>query len=137
VGRSGRKARILAGLSLVLLRDPTEAGHGDIPRIVSVRSEYVQQLQNTGERILLVDLRSSSDYHAGHLPGAISLPISELAQRHAELPRAGRLILYCDCSLAEITTAYELLRAKGYQNHAVLEDGYRGFIRRLGPAPSR
>jgi ArsR family transcriptional regulator len=104
--------------------------------VVAVRADYVRRLMDLQEKILFVDLRDSSAFRTGHLPGAISIPIAEMDRRYGELPRAGRVILYCDCPPEELAAAYTLLRGKGYVNHAVLEDGYRGWIR-LEPIPRR
>lgn len=115
---------------------PASAGHAEIPAVVAVRADYVQRLIELQETVLFVDLRDSSAFRTGHLPAAISMPLAELDRRYGELPRAGRVILYCDCPPEELAAAYGLLRGKGYVNHAVLEDGYRGWTR-LKPAPRR
>lgn len=45
--------------------------------------------------VLLVDVREASEWAAGHVPGAVHLPLSELRERHGELPRDRELWLYC------------------------------------------
>lgn len=42
----------------------------------------------------MVDVRTAEEYQAGHIPGAINLPLDELSSRRAELP-AGQVIVYC------------------------------------------
>lgn len=60
---------------------------GDHPQ-VDVESEL-------GGHVYLLDVRTPKEYAAGHLPGAINLPIDELRSRLGELPRDRRIIAYC------------------------------------------
>jgi rhodanese-related sulfurtransferase len=87
-----------------------------------------------GEKIILVDLRSNADFRKARLPGARSAPIKELAKRYAEIPRSGRVIIYCDCPQNQIIeNAYLLLKDYGYRNAAVMADGFQGWTGRKYP----
>ncbi|MEE4359171.1 MAG: rhodanese-like domain-containing protein [Desulfococcaceae bacterium] len=44
---------------------------------------------------LLIDVRQTSEYRAGHIPGALLMPVSELQTRLYELPADRDLIFYC------------------------------------------
>ena len=46
-------------------------------------------------QVTVVDVRPAAEYAAGHIPGAISIPIEELAQRLAELPPGIEIAAYC------------------------------------------
>jgi rhodanese-related sulfurtransferase len=70
-----------------------------------------QRLVQSGA--VLVDVRSREEYGAGHVPGAINLPVQELPQRMAELPRDKPLVLYCR-SGHRSGRATEMLRQAGY-----------------------
>jgi len=51
--------------------------------------------RDRGEAVL-IDVRSAEDYEAGHLPGALNIPGSQIGARVAEIRKMGRLpILYC------------------------------------------
>lgn len=75
------------------------------------------------DKVLLLDVRPVEEYRAGHIPGAISLPVSELRKRLKELPKNREIIAYCRgpyCVMA--VEAVKFLQTKGYR--AVrLEDG--------------
>lgn len=45
--------------------------------------------------VLIVDVRSETEYLAGHIPGAVLMPSSEMSSRHQELPQDKLLYLYC------------------------------------------
>jgi rhodanese-related sulfurtransferase len=85
------------------------------------RDELAARVQR-GE-VTLLDVRPSDEFAAGHLPGAISIPLAELQRRLGELPKRKQIVAYCRgpfCVMA--IDAVELLRSKGYR--AVrMEDG--------------
>ena len=45
--------------------------------------------------VTLVDVRPSEEYAAGHIAGALSLPLNELAERLASLPSDTTIVAYC------------------------------------------
>jgi rhodanese-related sulfurtransferase len=62
----------------------------------------------------LIDVRPAEEYAAGHIPGAVSIPLEELAERLAELPADQEIVAYCRgayCVLAH--DAVRLLIAQG------------------------
>lgn len=63
---------------------------------------------------LLLDVRPSDEYAAGHIRGAVSMPLDELSSRLNELPEGMRVVAYCRgpfCVLADEAVA--LLRQRG------------------------
>jgi rhodanese-related sulfurtransferase/DNA-binding transcriptional ArsR family regulator len=73
--------------------------------------------------VTVLDVRPPEEYAAGHIPGALSVPLPELAKRLSDLPKRREVVAYCRgpyCVLA--VEAVKLLRARGFK--AVrLEDG--------------
>lgn len=73
--------------------------------------------------VLILDVRPREEYAAGHIPGAISVPLAELESRVATLPPVSEIVAYCRgpyCVLAP--QALQLLRRHGYQARR-LQDG--------------
>jgi rhodanese-related sulfurtransferase len=73
--------------------------------------------------VTLVDVRPREEYVAGHLPGAISVPLSDLLKRAGELRKRRDIVAYCRgpyCVMA--LDAVDLLRRKGFRAHR-LEHG--------------
>ena len=71
----------------------------------------------------VVDVRPAEEYRAGHIQGAISVPLEELKDRIAELPRDQEIVAYCRgpyCVWA--AQAVQLLRERGFHARH-LEDG--------------
>jgi rhodanese-related sulfurtransferase/DNA-binding transcriptional ArsR family regulator len=78
-----------------------------------VTREQLQTLAKT-RRVTVLDVRPAEEYAAGHIPGAVSIPLDELLDRLAELPDDGRVIAYCrgaHCVLSH--DAVRLLTARG------------------------
>ena len=46
-------------------------------------------------RVVVLDVRPTDEYDAGHLPGAVSIPLDELAGRLSELPADAEVVAYC------------------------------------------
>lgn len=69
----------------------------------------------TGAAVAL-DVRPEEEYTAGHIPGAISIPLSELRRRFAELPRDREIVAYCRGPYCVLSVeAVEILRAEGFR----------------------
>lgn len=72
--------------------------------------------------VVVLDTRPASEYEAGHIAGAISLPVADLRRRLKELPRSKEYVAYCRgpyCVYADQAVA--LLQAKGRRARRLLE----------------
>jgi rhodanese-related sulfurtransferase/DNA-binding transcriptional ArsR family regulator len=59
-----------------------------------VTRDQLQQLARTST-ITVLDVRPADEYAAGHIPGAVSIPLDQLADRLAELPDNEQIVAYC------------------------------------------
>ncbi len=100
--------------------------------MLTVTAEQVKVFLDAREKIILVDLRPVKDFQKTRLPGARSLPMKELDKRFHEIPKSGRVVLYCDCSQNQIIEqAYQLLKDYGYRNTAVMADAFQEWLRNI------
>jgi rhodanese-related sulfurtransferase len=86
------------------------------------RQELARRLQD-GDDLVVLDVRPAAEHAAGHLPGAMSIPVGELRRRLAELPADREIVAYCRgpyCAFAHDAVA--LLREAGFSARR-LEDG--------------
>lgn len=97
-------------------------------------AELLRRLE-AGE-VVVLDVRPEPEYAAGHLPGAVHIPVEQLAERIGELPVDKEVVAYCRgeyCVLAH--DAVRLLAAHGITarraEEGVLE--WRVAGRRLEP----
>jgi rhodanese-related sulfurtransferase len=76
------------------------------------REELLRRVQSGDATV--IDVRPREEYAAGHIPGAVSIPLDELAERLAELPLDQEIVAYCRgayCVFAH--DAVRLLTAQG------------------------
>ena len=87
-----------------------------------VHGEELVRRVRSGE-VTILDVRPVEEYQAGHIPGALSMPIADLKARWADLPKDREVVAYCRgpyCVMA--VDAVNLLRKKGFKAHR-LEQG--------------
>jgi rhodanese-related sulfurtransferase len=92
-----------------------EAFFGQVDGAEPVGVDELLARSNAGE-VVVVDVRPRVEFDAGHLPGAISIPLEELSQRLSELDPDTSVVAYCRgpyCVLAAQAVAQ--LRAAGLQ----------------------
>jgi rhodanese-related sulfurtransferase/DNA-binding HxlR family transcriptional regulator len=86
------------------------------------REELLDRLRSGA--VTLLDVRPEDEFAHGHLPGALSLPLAQLARRLAELPPEREVVAYCRGPWCVLSfEAVALLRHEGYRVWR-LEDGY-------------
>ncbi len=116
------------------LRRYTEFASGEMRRVVSdyftrldalepvSRSEIARRVKEGS--VLLLDVRPRDEFALGHLPGALNIPLGQLARRLSKLPKTLRIVAYCRGPYCVLSfEAVAALRARGYDARR-LEDGY-------------
>lgn len=75
--------------------------------------EMLMQRVDAGE-VVVIDVRPPEEYQAGHIPGALGVPLQQLKRRLDELPRNKDIVAYCRgpfCVLA--ADAVQMMQARG------------------------
>jgi rhodanese-related sulfurtransferase len=66
--------------------------------------------------VTILDVRPREEYEAGHIPGALSIPVAELGKRLRELPKNREVVAYCRGPYCVYSVeAVGLLRRRGYR----------------------
>ncbi len=83
-------------------------------------------------RVLFVDSRTAADFHEGHIPGAVSMPVGEFDRQieafRARYGSAHPIVTYCSgrrCQDSHILA--QRLFEVGFENVSVFIDGYPGW----------
>jgi rhodanese-related sulfurtransferase len=73
-----------------------------------------------------LDVREAYEYDAGHVEGALHIPIGEVAARWEEVPRDRQVVVVCQVGQRSGLVA-EFLRARGLRAHN-LEGGLEAWV---------
>jgi cytochrome c oxidase cbb3-type subunit 3 len=97
-------------------------------------AQVAEALKNKNKMVIL-DTRTTSEWHNAHIPGAIPIPyyISE-KEVDKGLPKDDTWILaYCSCPHAASDKIINMLRKKGFKNTAVIDEGFFNWINATHP----
>jgi rhodanese-related sulfurtransferase len=73
--------------------------------------------------VTVLDVRPHHEFAAGHVPGAVNIPVEELSRRLRELPKGKEVVAYCGGPFCLMSfDAIHLLRKKGFKARR-LQDG--------------
>jgi rhodanese-related sulfurtransferase/DNA-binding transcriptional ArsR family regulator len=89
-----RSLQDVAYENLAEVREMVSDFYQDPDALEAVDIETVNHRVQAGE-VIVLDVRPPDEYAAGHIPGAVSLPIEELEQRLQELPTGREIVAYC------------------------------------------
>ena len=91
-----------------------------------VDREELLALVRQGE-VTVLDVRPVEEFNAGHLDGALSIPLRDLQLRLSDLPRDQEIAAYCRGPYCVLSVeAVEMLRAEGFQAIRI-EEGIQDF----------
>lgn len=113
----------------LLVRDLQEIGRARLAEVQQIARLYLEgrdelepvtfpELRRLmrDHRVTVIDVRPRDEYEAGHIPGAVSVPVPELRRRMGELPRAKAVVAYCRGPYCVYSLeAVTLLRKHGYR----------------------
>lgn len=78
--------------------------------------------------VMVLDVRPADEYAAGHLPGAVSIPVSEIKRRLKEIPKGRDIVACCRGPYCVYSyEAIEILRPRGFRARR-LEGGFSEWL---------
>ena len=106
---------LLAVMLLTACGQDTEKDRGAV--YVNITAEEAKQIMDTEEGYIILDVREQDEYDAGHIPGAILVPYTQIAEKAEEvLTDKDQLILVYCRSGRRSKIAAEALVELGYTN---------------------
>jgi len=79
------------------------------------------------EAVTVLDVRPIEEFNAGHVAGALSIPLKELKLHLSDLPHDQEIVAYCRGPYCVLSVeAVEILRAEGFQAIRI-EEGIQDF----------
>src|SRR5215472_7604680 len=97
-----------------------------------IESDELQRRLAAGDPVMLLDVRQPDEFTAppGHLPGAVNVPLAELADRTPDLAqRRQPIVVVCKTDRRSARAAVEL-SAAGFKDVTVLCGGTDGWHQR-------
>ncbi|HBA82488.1 MAG TPA: pyridine nucleotide-disulfide oxidoreductase [Verrucomicrobia bacterium] len=87
---------------------------------------YPEDYPSQTEGAAIVDVRAAPEFDAGHIPGAVNIPLGQLRARLSELNPAQPVRVFCSVGFRSYL-AYRMLKQKGFRNVATLCGGAKTF----------
>lgn len=118
-----------------MIRALETLGHNrlaDVERVVEQYLEGQDEMEAVSLRelrrlvregaVTVLDVRPADEFEAGHIPGALSVPVAELRKRLRELPKGREVVAYCRGRYCVYSLeAVTLLRKNGYRARRAVE----------------
>jgi rhodanese-related sulfurtransferase len=89
-----------------------------------IRPEQIDQ--SIFEAVVFIDTRTSDQFEAGSIPGALHIEWREVIERIDEIPQDQKTILFCNTGVLSAQAVFAL-RVAGFENVLVLQGGYQGW----------
>lgn len=101
--------------------------HSGVP---SITPEELRSLIAAGHAPAVLDVRSTREFAAGHVPGAVNVPFQQVSSRIADLPSqpGDQLVVYCGHG-PRAWIAARALRARGFTNVRYLKGHWSAWKR--------
>ncbi len=115
---------VAEGGGLVSEADP--ASFLDRTKIIPIEPENVITLQESLVRSTILDVRTDREFAAGHIPGAINIPLSRLEKERGTIPSIGSLFVYGDTETDSFQAGAKLFDM-GYIGLRVITGGYTAW----------
>jgi DNA-binding transcriptional ArsR family regulator len=131
-----RALRTLAASRLAEVERLAAAYLGDRDQLEPVSREELARRLQVGDRLVVLDVRPAAEHAAGHLPGAVSIPVGELRRRLAELPRDREVVAYCRGPTAPSPTRPSPCCATKASQHGGWKTGYPNGRPPARPSPA-
>ena len=103
---------------------------GGLPVDSIEQSELADRIE--GHEPLLLDVREPWEFEAGHIPGAMSIPQAEIADRLREIPKNKDVVAICMSGARSMQSA-RFLKKRGYERIVSLTGGTAAWIEAGNP----
>ena len=90
----------------------------------------VVEKRESGEDLVLLDVRSEIEYKSGHIKGCKHIPLDKLTSRVGELDGSKEIITYCRAGL-RAAQAYRILKNAGFKNVKYMDGSILAWLHEL------
>jgi rhodanese-related sulfurtransferase len=124
VGTQGFESRAAVLLAVWLPLAPLSASHLN----PAINQGQLMERLTTEQAPPLIDVRTPGEFQAGHVPGAINIPLQEFQQRVGELSayRDKEVVLYCETGM-RASHGGRWLESRGFEELRFLDGHMRAW----------
>jgi rhodanese-related sulfurtransferase len=101
-------------------------------QIPAIEVEDLQHLLQSATPPLVIDVREQREYDICQIPGSQLIPLADLPQRAAELPKDRRIVMHCHHG-GRSARATAFLLQNGFDNVVNLVGGIHAWSERIDP----
>ena len=94
-----------------------------------------RELVEQKDKLLMVDTRTAEEYSFGTIPGAVNIPLDDLRERIAEIPKNQPVVVFCAVGVRGYL-AQRILLGNGYETIRNLAGGYKLYSAAVAPLPA-
>jgi adenylyltransferase/sulfurtransferase len=104
--------------------------------MVEITPEDLKQRLDRGDKVFILDVRNPEEFQICRIPGSTLLPLPELAQRFAELPKDREMVVHCKSGMRS-AKAIAFLKQQGFQKMSNLKGGILAWADKVDRAMPR
>jgi rhodanese-related sulfurtransferase len=127
----GAMPQTILALALVLAAVQAPAPRADVPPPGTTITVAELAARHALGKVLVLDVRSTASFEAGHIAGAIGVPLDQIERRAADIRKQSRgrpVVTYCSCPTEHASlAAADMLRTRGLTVHALV-GGYPAWL---------
>ncbi|MDA8072922.1 MAG: rhodanese-like domain-containing protein [Actinomycetota bacterium] len=99
------------------------AAGGGVVRYETISAAALAKRLDADELLPVIDVREAAEWHAGHIPGSVNIPVHDIGASNVELPRGMALAVHCGHDY-RATLGASLLERAGHHRLVVVDDGW-------------
>ncbi len=103
------------------------------PPVPEISVEELKARIDRSEKFVLLDVRETYEWDIARIPGAILIPLGDLASRMSELDTADEIVIHCKVGLRS-ATAVRVLQKSGFSKLLNVEGGIHAWSERVDPS---
>ena len=98
-------------------------------QVIVLSAERLKQLLENNDEVLLVDVRSPQEYHAGFIEGAVNIDVrsTDFDNKMKHFDRGTPIAVYCAKGMRSAKAA-ERLKVLGFETIYDLQNGYNAWM---------
>lgn len=110
--------------------DYWRGAHGELARIEQIELAHLLERQKQG--YIVLDVRTGAEFRAGHIPGAVHIPLGRVPEEAGALPREAGIVVHCQAG-ARSPVALSFLHKMGFRRVANFPGGFADYQRQCLP----